>query len=84
MGWNTVSVAKPNPLIVPGDEQRFYFVHSYHAVCDRAEDVLATAHYGLDFAAAYSRDNLLGVQFHPEKSHRFGRALMTRFMELAC
>lgn len=85
MGWNTVKAAKPNPL-VPSDqgEQRFYFVHSFHAVCKHAEDVLATTFHGYEVTAAISRGNVYGVQFHPEKSHRFGLALMKRFVELPC
>ena len=85
MGWNTVDVQKPNPLIATDEgEQRYYFVHSYHADCRNHSDVLATAHYGYNFAAAVSRDNIMGVQFHPEKSHRFGLALMRRFVNLPC
>ncbi len=83
MGWNTVDVVKPNPLIdADTDEQRFYFVHSYHTVCADPEDVLATAHHGYDFCAAFQRENIFGVQFHPEKSHRFGMAMMKRFVEM--
>lgn len=85
MGWNTVKVVKPNPLIMDNEgEQRFYFVHSFHAVCKHPEDVLATAFHGYEVTAALSRGNILGVQFHPEKSHRFGLALMKRFVELPC
>lgn len=85
MGWNTVEITKANPLISPEEgEQRFYFVHSYRAVCRRAEDVLATACHGSTFAAAFSHANIYGVQFHPEKSHRFGMALLKRFVELPC
>jgi len=83
MGWNTVNVVKPNPLIKAEDgEQRFYFVHSYHTVCNNQQDVLATTHHGYEITAAFSRDNIYGVQFHPEKSHRFGMALMKKFVEL--
>lgn len=86
MGWNTVSAAKPNPLIDPdGGEQRFYFVHSYFVVCDDASDVLATADHGVEFVAAFQHENVFGVQFHPEKSHRFGMALIENFLKLpAC
>lgn len=85
MGWNTVTIAKPNPLLTQDeDEQRFYFVHSYHAVCDDADDVLATTHHGYNVTAAFSHDNIYGVQFHPEKSHRFGMTLMTNFVQLGC
>lgn len=85
MGWSQVTPARPNPLI-PDDEgeQRFYHVHKYRAVCERVEDVLATAHYGTTFATAVNRDNIYGVQFHPEKSHRFGMALMRRFLSIPC
>lgn len=83
MGWNTVDIVKPNPLIKAEDgEQRFYFVHTYYAVCNNKEDVLATTHHGDEITAAFSRDNIYGVQFHPEKSHRFGMALINRFVEL--
>ncbi|MER2511533.1 MAG: imidazole glycerol phosphate synthase subunit HisH [Nitrosomonas ureae] len=82
MGWNTVTIVKPNPLIEVGqDEQRFYFVHSYHVVCSNPEDVLAVTDYGFHFAAAVSHENIFGVQFHPEKSHRFGMDLIKKFVE---
>ena len=86
MGWNTVKIAKENPLIPLNsvEEQRFYFVHSYHAVCTDPQDVLATAIHGYEITAALSKGNVMGVQFHPEKSHRFGMALMRRFVELKC
>ena len=81
MGWNTVEIVKPNPLLEIGDyEQRFYFVHSYHAVCGNPNDVLATTHYGYDFTAAVNHENIFGVQFHPEKSHRFGIRLIHNFL----
>jgi len=85
MGWNTVRVMKENPLISDrGAEQRYYFVHSYHVDCSDVSDVLATTHHGYDLTAAVSRGNIMGVQFHPEKSHRFGMALMKRFIDLPC
>ncbi len=85
MGWNTLRVAKANPLVPQdGSEQRYYFVHSYHAVCRDPADVLATTQHGQEVTAAISRGNVMGVQFHPEKSHRFGMALMRRFVELLC
>jgi imidazole glycerol-phosphate synthase subunit HisH len=83
MGWNTLSVCRDNPIILNvNDEQRFYFVHSYHVVCHEVEDVIATANYGGDFVAAFQHGNIFGVQFHPEKSHRYGMALLKRFFEL--
>ena len=81
MGWNiTVDTEKNDPLIeglMP--EQRYYFVHSYHAVCDSEDNVLMRAEYGYSFAAAVRKGNIYGVQFHPEKSHKFGMALLENF-----
>ena len=81
MGWNTIAVKK-NSKLFKGLENnsRFYFVHSYHAVCEDPEDVVATTNYGYDFASSVERENVLGVQFHPEKSHRFGMELLTNFV----
>ncbi len=86
MGWNTIRVRKPSPLFDAdaNGEQRFYFVHSYHVRCSDPADVLATSHHGEEFTAAFSRGNLFGMQFHPEKSHRFGLELVRRFVELPC
>jgi glutamine amidotransferase len=83
MGWNIVYPAKENSLLpVNETELRYYFVHSYHVACEQVEDVLAFSHYGYDFTCAVQNDNVYGVQFHPEKSHRFGMALMKSFIEL--
>jgi imidazole glycerol-phosphate synthase subunit HisH len=83
MGWNTIQAKKANSLFKGlEDLARFYFVHSYHAVCDKQEDLLATAFYGYDFACAVQNNNIYGVQFHPEKSHRFGMVLLKNFLEI--
>lgn len=85
MGWSITRPVKANPLLPPGEEeQRFYYVHKYRARCDQPQDVLATAEYGLEFTAAINRENIYGVQFHPEKSHRFGKELMRRFLATPC
>jgi imidazole glycerol-phosphate synthase subunit HisH len=83
MGWNEV-VPVGESRLIPSSEglSRFYFVHSYYAVCEESSDVSAITNYGHDFASAYERENLMGVQFHPEKSHRFGMALFERFRNL--
>jgi glutamine amidotransferase len=82
MGWNHVRVAKPDPLAAGFDESfRFYFVHSYHLSDVHDEDVLLTADYGGSFVAGVRRGNVAGVQFHPEKSHRFGMRLLRNFTE---
>lgn len=81
MGWDlTTTMINHDPLVQELDSlQRYYFVHSYHAVCDSKENVLMSCEYGYPFAAAVKRDNIYGVQFHPEKSHKFGMALLENF-----
>ena len=83
MGWNTLQICRPCPVIArTAEEQRFYFLHSYYVDCNNPSDVVATANYGIAFIAAFQRQNMIGVQFHPEKSHRFGIAMFRRFLEL--
>jgi imidazole glycerol-phosphate synthase subunit HisH len=83
MGWNEVTAVKPSGLTAHfPSEARFYFAHSFHVICRKAEDVLLTFVYGANtFTAAFQRGNLMGAQFHPEKSHSFGMALLTNFVE---
>lgn len=82
MGWNVVRPESSNVLISQSEkEQRFYFVHSYKVIPDDPNVVIGTTNYGGDFCAAFQKDNIFGVQFHPEKSHRFGMALMKSFVE---
>lgn len=81
MGWDAVDLTQQNPLLTGLEgKQRYYFVHSYHAVCDNQENVLMTCEYGYKFAAAVRKDNIYGVQFHPEKSHKFGLKLLENFV----
>jgi glutamine amidotransferase len=80
MGWNTVSqVAHPIWTGI-ADNSRFYFVHSYHVKADNPEQVKGHGHYGVDFAAAMGENNVFAVQFHPEKSHNAGLALLKNFL----
>jgi glutamine amidotransferase len=82
MGWNGVEIRSAEGLFRDMDpEPRFYFVHSYYVECRREADVLATTEYGHPFVSAFQRGNVQGVQFHPEKSHRFGMRLLARFAE---
>ena len=81
MGWGEVKLLKPSRLLsgLPEDA-RFYFVHSYHMECtDPANHLLASEH-GYPFIAAVEMDNIAGVQFHPEKSHKYGMALLKNFV----
>jgi imidazole glycerol-phosphate synthase subunit HisH len=82
MGWNAVTKVRAAPLLgdLPADA-RFYFVHSYFIKCCRPEDVLLTTSYGVPFDSAFSHQNIYGVQFHPEKSHRYGMGLLRNFAE---
>lgn len=80
MGWNEVIQKKPSNLFEGYAEvPRYYFVHSYHMVCDKEEDVLATTMHGYEVVCAVENGNIMGTQFHPEKSHRFGMKLLTNF-----
>ncbi len=82
MGWTNVVLDKPSPLFDNMyEEPRFYFVHSYYIAPDRGEDVLLTADYGYPFTAGVEHDNIMGVQFHPEKSHKFGMKLLENFVK---
>jgi imidazole glycerol-phosphate synthase subunit HisH len=84
MGWNTVKIRSHDSLFKSLDEDaRFYFVHSFHVVCHRDADVLASTHHGDDFVSAVQNRNIMGTQFHPEKSHKFGMKLLRNFAELA-
>ena len=80
MGWDYVVPEKDSPLIHNlGEKTRFYFVHSYYAVCDNEEDMLLSCDYGLKFTASVQHNNVYGTQFHPEKSHVFGMKLFENF-----
>ena len=83
MVWNTVRSLNPNDLLPDnGVERRFYFVHSYFVKPSNPSIVAGTTQYGTEFCAAFQQENIFGVQFHPEKSHRFGKELMRRFLDL--
>lgn len=83
MGWNKVELAKPDSLITNGltDEARFYFVHSYYVTCNNESDVLTKSWYGHSFVSSFEKNNIVGVQFHPEKSHKYGITLFRNFIE---
>jgi imidazole glycerol-phosphate synthase subunit HisH len=82
MGWNTINIKYPHPLLRDlGDQPRFYFVHSYHAKCQNLEDIAAQTEYGYPFPSVITKDNIAGVQFHPERSHKFGMKILKNFIE---
>lgn len=84
MGWNHVTqTMSGHPLLANlPEDARFYFVHSYFLNPADPRERMLQCSYGVDFAAGVARDNIMGVQFHPEKSHRFGKILLGNFAEL--
>lgn len=81
MGWNVAVPVDTSAGLFAGmtDECRFYFVHSYHAVCDDASEVAATTPFFGSFVSSVQKGHVYGAQFHPEKSHRFGMRLLKNF-----
>lgn len=83
MGWNYIQLKKSSILFNGMYENpKFYFVHSYYVNCNQQEDVLAQAEYGNIYDCAFEKDNIFGVQFHPEKSHKYGMKLLENFTAL--
>lgn len=83
IGWNTVEVKKDSRLfsgISSGDE--FYFVHSYHYQSTESGHIGSTTAYGYEFVSAVENENVFGVQFHPEKSHKSGLKLLQNFLDI--
>ncbi len=82
MGWNTIETRRPHPLFTDLDpDARFYFVHSYYVQSRDPETVLAETDYGGRFHSILGKGNIMGAQFHPEKSHKFGLRLLKNFAE---
>lgn len=83
MGWNYVRKVRPHGLVANlGEDPRFYFAHSYHMVCDEPEDIVGLTTYGYEFPSIVQRGNVMGAQFHPEKSHRFGMKIFENFLAI--
>ena len=81
MGWNYVRPTASSALFADlGPSPRFYFAHSYHLVCEDEADVAGVTRYGYPFVSAVHRGNISGIQFHPEKSHRFGLQVFRNFL----
>jgi glutamine amidotransferase len=82
MGWNFVNIKKESRLFSDIlDDPRFYFVHSYYFNPANSKDILTSTEYEIEFTSAIEDGNILGVQFHPEKSHKFGLKLLRNFVE---
>lgn len=81
MGWNDIHILTEDPLYIQlGDNKTFYFVHSYHMKCNDDGIITATCEYGFDFTASIQKNNILGTQFHPEKSQDNGIHLLKNFL----
>lgn len=83
MGWNdTVFVKEPyEKLLFEENPPRFYYTHSYYVACNHDVDVLCYSKYDCDFHSGFLKNNIMGVQFHPEKSHVFGQTFLKIFLE---
>ena len=82
MGWNNIKIEKDNKIFSNlNKEDYFYFVHSFHVNCKNKEDILSITEYGKKFISAIQKENIIGVQFHPEKSHDAGLEILKNFAE---
>lgn len=83
IGWNNVEVLNPHPITdnITVDS-KFYFVHSYHVVCEEQTDVISRTHYDISFDSIIAKDNIYGCQFHPEKSHKHGMKILENFQNI--
>lgn len=84
MGWDYVEIMRKGNTLIKDfyEPSKFYFVHSYYAVCEHTENILMTCEYGEKITAAVFKQNIYGVQFHPEKSHKYGKKLFENFLRL--
>lgn len=83
LGWNSIHVNNSNPLFDGIDEEKgFYFIHSYYFECNNRDDEASSSFYGHYFSSSVNKDNIFGVQFHPEKSHKNGTQLLLNFSRI--
>lgn len=82
MGWNFVKSVKESVLTEGFGAMKFYFVHSYHIAHEQKEDIILTANYSYEFTCGMQKENIYGVQFHPEKSHKYGMQLFKNFASI--
>ena len=83
MGWNTVEFKKDSPMNTGVSiNPRYYFVHSYFVDCTNQNDILCITQYGQEFVSGFQHQNIFGLQFHPEKSHKFGMELLANFCKI--
>jgi glutamine amidotransferase len=85
MGWNNLQINRDTPLLKHiSEDDSFYFVHSYHVVCNDNDrkNILTNTNYGIQFVSSLQKNNIIGVQFHPEKSHSSGLRLLKNFIDI--
>jgi glutamine amidotransferase len=83
MGWNNITIVHNYPIMDGVNlDDKYYFVHSYHVKCNDINDVLCTTQYGIEFTSAVQKANIIGMQFHPEKSHKAGLKILQNFIRL--
>ncbi len=82
MGWNDLRVLKDNVIISSKKSHLFYFLHSYYLKCDNQDEIIATAKYGEEFAVVVNKENIFGIQCHPEKSHEDGINFLQNFSKV--
>lgn len=83
MGWDYIHLKRDDCLVdTLMEKPRFYFVHSYYAECENRSDCIATTDYGIEFDSVIGRNNVWGVQFHPEKSHKYGMKVFGNYLQL--
>ena len=82
-GWNQVKILKSHPIMNDvSNNSEFYFVHSYHVAKSANDEILCKTNYEKDFISAIAKDNIIGMQFHPEKSHSVGQSVFENFIKL--
>lgn len=83
MGWNNINISKKHSVFDNIEENvSFYFVHSYYVKCENKDDILCTTNYGIQFVSGFQKENIIGLQFHPEKSHKSGLGILSNFIGL--
>ena len=83
MGWNSINILRDHKIIQGIDvKNRFYFLHSYYIDLETKNNVLAETFYGNPFNSIIEKENIIGIQFHPEKSHKYGIKLFENIIEI--
>jgi glutamine amidotransferase len=83
MGWNDLILSNSkNDFEFPTIDKKFYFTHSYFMECENENDVLSYTEYGVKFVSSFKNKNIIGMQFHPEKSHEQGLLLLKEFLNM--